>query len=109
MSVTERFREIATMKCLGALDSVIMIMFVMESALQGLAGGLVGVVLGAILGMVRSLWGFGLLVFSNVPGVLLLASAGVCLVAGMVLAAIAAVYPAWVAARLAPMEAMRIE
>ncbi len=109
MSVTERFREIATMKCLGALDSVIMIMFVMESALQGLAGGLVGVVLGAILGIIRSLAGFGLLVFSNVPGVLLLASAGVCLVAGVVLAAIAAVYPAWVAARLAPMEAMRIE
>lgn len=109
MSVTERFREIATMKCLGALDSVIMVMFVMESSLQGLAGGLVGVVLGLLLGVVRSLWGFGTLALVNLPGLVLLASAGVCLVAGVVLAALAAVYPAWVAARLAPMEAMRIE
>ncbi len=109
MSVTERFREIATMKCLGALDSFIMIMFVMESSLQGLAGGLVGIVLGLVLGLTRSLWGFGALAFLNLPGSILLASAGVCIVAGMALAALAAVYPAWKAARLAPMEAMRIE
>jgi len=109
MSVTERFREIATMKCLGALDSFIMIMFVLESALQGLAGGLVGVLLGFLLGLMRSLWGFGVLAFVNLPGVHLLASAGACLTAGVLLAALAAVYPAWVAARLAPMEAMRIE
>ena len=109
MSVTERFREIATMKCLGALDSFIMISFVLESSLQGLAGGLVGVVIGFVLGTLRSCWGFGLLAVMNLPVLLLLASAGACLVAGMVLAAMAALYPAWVAARLAPMEAMRIE
>ena len=109
MSVTERFREFATMTCLGALDGVIMVMFVVESSLQGLAGGLVGVVLGLLLGIIRSLWGFGTLALVNLPGTLLLASAGICVAAGVVLAAMAAVYPAWVAARLAPMEAMRIE
>jgi len=109
MSVTERFREIATMKCLGAMDSFIMINFVMESAILGLAGGLIGIVLGVVLGVLRSLWGFGTLALANLPGVILLYSAGICLAAGVVLAALAAVYPAWVAARLAPMEAMRIE
>jgi len=109
MSVTERFREIATMKCLGALDSFIMIIFVMESSLQGLAGGAIGIFLGLLLGMTRSLWGFGTLALANLPLLLLLGSAGVCIVVGVVLAAMAAVYPAWVAARLAPMEAMRIE
>ncbi len=109
MSVTERFREIATMKCLGALDSFIMINFVLESALLGVAGGIGGVVLGMLLGVLRSLWGFGSLALSNLPGLELLWAAGLCLVAGVVLAAMAAVYPAWVAARLAPMEAMRIE
>ena len=109
MSVTERFREIATMKCLGALDSFIMIIFVLESSLQGLAGGIAGVMLGVVLGILRSMWGFGTLVFVNLPGLALLVSAGGCIVAGVVLAALAAVYPAWVAARLAPMEAMRIE
>ncbi len=109
MSVTERFREIATMKCLGALDSFIMISFVLESSLQGLAGGLMGVCIGLLLGVVRSCWSFGLLALGNLPGMILLMSAGVCLVAGIVLAALAALYPAWKAARLAPMEAMRIE
>ena len=109
MSVTERFREIATMKCLGALDSFIMIIFVLESALQGLAGGIIGIVLGLALGLLRSLWSFGALALSNLPGLLLVAAAGACVAAGVVLAALAAVYPAWVAARLAPMEAMRIE
>ncbi|KKK92645.1 hypothetical protein LCGC14_2700850, partial [marine sediment metagenome] len=74
MSVTERFREIATMKCLGALDSFIMIIFVMESSLQGLAGGIIGVVVGALLGMMRSAWSFGALVLPNLPGLTLLAS-----------------------------------
>jgi len=109
MSVTERFREIATMKCLGAMDSFIMINFVLESSLLGLAGGIVGVVWGVLLGVLRSLWGFGGLALTNLPGALLAGSAGICLAAGVVLAAMAAVYPAWVAARLAPMEAMRIE
>ena len=109
MSVTERFREIATMKCLGALDSFIMIIFVMESSLQGVAGGAIGIVVGAVLGALRSLWSFGGLALTNLPGLILLGSAGACLVAGVILAALAAMYPAWVAARLAPMEAMRIE
>ncbi len=109
MSVTERFREIATMKCLGALDSFIMIIFVLESSLQGLAGGLVGVVLGLLLGILHSLWGFGGLALANLPGATLGLAAIACLLSGIVLAALAAIYPAFVAARLAPMEAMRVE
>lgn len=109
MSVTERFREIATMKCLGALDSFIMIIFVMESCLQGLVGGALGVLLGLLLGVLKSMWGLGLLAVANMPGVTLSVIGAICLAAGVVLASVAAMYPAWVAARLAPMEAMRIE
>ena len=109
MSVTERFREIATMKCLGALDSFIMIIFVMESCLQGLVGGAVGVLLGLLLGVVKSMWGLGLLAVANMPGITLSIIGAICLAAGVVLASVAAMYPAWVASRLAPMEAMRIE
>ena len=36
MSVTERFREIGTMKCLGALDRFIVRLFVLEALMQGL-------------------------------------------------------------------------
>jgi len=109
MSVTERFREIATMKCLGATDGFIMINFILESMMQGVAGGVLGTMLGALLGLLRSCASFGWTAVANVPAGALLISAGVSLVTGVVVSAVAAVYPAWVAARLAPMEAMRIE
>ena len=109
MSVTERFQEIATMKCLGATDGFIMINFVLESCLQGIAGGIVGALLGFLLGALRSSATYGWMAMANLPALQILLVAGLSLVAGVVISAAAAVYPAWVAARLAPMEAMRIE
>ena len=49
MSVTERFREIGTMKCLGALDSFIVRLFLIETAFLGLLGSLVGIVIGHVI------------------------------------------------------------
>ena len=46
MSVTERFREIGTMKCLGALDNFIVRLFLIESALLGLIGSVAGILIG---------------------------------------------------------------
>src|SRR5205823_11951957 len=42
MSVTERFREIGTMKCLGALDGFIVRLFLLESLFQGVVGAVLG-------------------------------------------------------------------
>jgi hypothetical protein len=109
MAVTERFREIATLKCLGALDGSIMLMFVLESCIMGVVGGLIGGALGALLGSVRMLSAFGAEFAGAVPIGSLVSSLGVAVLAGVVLAAIAAVYPSFRAARLAPMEAMRVE
>ena len=109
MSVTERFREIATMKCLGATDGFIMVNFIMESCMQGVAGGVIGAMLGAGLGIGRSWAIYGNLAMTELPGLDVVGSAGISFVLGVVISAMAAVYPASVAARLAPMEAMRIE
>jgi putative ABC transport system permease protein len=109
MSVTERFREIATMKCLGATDGFIMINFILESIMQGIAGGAVGVVLGFVLGELRAWGNYGLMALTSFPVLAVLAAAGVALVVSVAISTLAAMYPAWVAARLAPMEAMRIE
>jgi len=109
MSVTDRFREIATMKCLGATDAYIMINFILESCLQGTAGGIVGAVLGFLLGAMRSLASYGWIAMQHLPWELIGVTAAAALIVGVVLSALAAVYPAWIAARLAPMEAMRIE
>ncbi len=109
MSVAERFQEIATMKCLGATDGFIMVNFMLESCVEGVAGGVVGAVLGMILGALLSCWRYGMMAISHIPLSDVLMSAGIAFVLGVILSVLAAVYPALVAARLAPMEAMRIE
>jgi putative ABC transport system permease protein len=108
MSVTERFREIATLKCLGALDAFIMSMFLIEACCWGWwgAGGGGG---GCLRAGGRMALMFRALLGQAFPWGDVAAAAGISVVLGMVLAAVSAVYPSLRAARLAPMEAMRIE
>ena len=109
MSVTERFREIAILKCLGALDGFIMLMFVLEASILGLFGGITGSVVGILIGTGRMMSNLGSIVMMNYPvlqlGIFMLVSTAV----GIILASFASIYPSIIAARLAPMEAMRIE
>ncbi|HMP71758.1 MAG TPA: hypothetical protein PKE55_00695 [Kiritimatiellia bacterium] len=109
MSVTERFREIATLKCLGALDGFIMVVFLIEAGILGIVGGIGGAIIGLLLGFVRMLFTFQSLAFNAFPLTQLLYAGLISIGLGMILAAVAAVYPSMRAARLAPMEAMRIE
>ena len=109
MSITERYREIATMKCLGATDSYILSQFMMEAALQGFFGGLVGVVLGFAISTVRSALAFGGHLWAYFPAGDVALCALFSLAAGVLLAALASIQPSWSASRMAPMEAMRVE
>ncbi len=109
MSITERFKEIATMKCLGATDGFILTQFLMEAGIQGVAGGSIGMLIGLILAFVKNSVFFGGYVFAYFPWLGLLLSCIVSVAAGMLLAMVASVYPSWTASRMAPMEAMRVE
>ena len=110
MSVTERFREIATLKCLGALDGFIMMLFLIEAGLLGLVGGVIGSLLGSLIGFGRMMLTFSTgLLFASFPVALWAEGLLLAIVVGVLLAALAGVYPSYMAARLAPMEAMRIE
>ena len=110
MSVTERFSEIATMKCLGAMDRFVMLMFVFEAVIQGVVGGLIGAVVGIALAVMRGALDYGALLAEATNALAQIALAVTAsLGVGVVLAALAAVGPSWIAARLAPMEAMRVE
>ncbi len=108
MSVTERFKEIGTMKCLGALSSFVRQIFLIESSLIGA----VGAVLGALVGLVFAVVGYGItfgfpLVFSSMPVGTILFYFVPCLLAGVFLSVVAALYPASFAASMVPGTALR--
>ena len=111
MAVTERFREIGTMKCLGALNKFIVVLFLLESGFQGLSGALMGALVGFISIMLISLKDYGLDVFLGFPQYALrvLMYMGIACILGMILAIIGAAGPAYRAAQLPPAEAMRAE
>ncbi len=120
MAVTERFQEIGTMKCLGALDRFVVRLFLLESGFQGLSGALIGALIGTIGSILLGLKNHGLDLFFYFPllpatpedapvqlGIIVVILLG-CLL-GMVLSVIGAAFPAWRAAQLPPAEAMRTE
>ena len=109
MSVTERFREIGTMKCLGALDHFVVILFLLESGFQGFAGALAGALIGLVASLLMGLANFGLDIFMDFPLLSVLLWILGASVLGMLLAVVGAAFPAWRAAKLPPAEAMRTE
>jgi ABC-type antimicrobial peptide transport system permease subunit len=109
MAVTERFREIGTMKCLGALDRFVLRLFILEAGIQGLAGAFSGAFCGALFSLVNAWFRFGTAAVALVSLSNLLASIAVATGVGVLLSLLGVFYPALVAARMQPVEAMRVE
>jgi len=109
MAVTERFREIGTMKCLGALDRFILRLFLLEAGIQGLIGSGVGAVVGGAFALFNFFLRFGTVSITTLSWTQAgLSVAGATLI-GCVLSLVGVMYPAMVAARMQPVEAMRVE
>ncbi len=109
MSVMERYREIGTMKCLGALDSFILKLFLLESLFLGAVGTLAGVAIGLGLTFLILLNRYGSGMWSYLPWDRLPLIVSVTLFIGMAITTGAALYPARKAARMEPIAAMRVD
>ena len=109
MAVTERFREIGTIKCLGALDSFVLRLFLLEAGMQGLAGAGVGSLLGAVAALLSGLIRFGFVAWQHISWLAVLESIAFATAVGCLLSLMGVIYPALVAARMQPVEAMRVE
>jgi len=109
MSVTERFREIGTLKCLGALDRFIVRIFMLEATMQGLVGALAGALLGGIAALLTALIRFGFSLLPYVPWLQISTTMFFTLCIGTFLSLLGVFYPAIVAARMRPVDAMRVE
>lgn len=102
VSVTERTREIGIMKTVGAQKRDVLQLFLTEAAILGLLGATAGAAVGFAGGYVA----IRILEF---PFVAPLEWALVAVVTGVLVGALAGLYPAWNAARTDPIDALRYE
>lgn len=102
VSVTERTREIGIRKAVGALRRDILVQFLMESVLLSLLGGIIGIMLGWAMSRIA---GQIIDLETVVDSSTVLLATGFASVVGLVFG----IYPAWRAARLRPIEALRYE
>ena len=100
VSVTERTKEIGIRKSIGARRSDILKQFLAESTLLSLMGGSVGVTIAYLLAKLVA-------VLTPVPTSLPLVAVAVALFVSGGVGLISGVYPAWRAAGLDPIEALR--
>ena len=106
MRVAERTREIGIKRAIGASQFATVRELVVEAGVIGLIGGLLGLLLGAIVVMLANRAGAssGTILFDLTAGTAIFA-----LVFASVLGMLAGLIPAWSAARLDPVQALRYE
>ena len=101
VSVTERTREIGIRKSLGARQADILKQFLIESATLSAIGGTIGLIIAELMGIVITRFVFQ----TRIPFWAVIMAIGVSGGVGVV----AGLFPAWKAARLDPIEALRAD
>lgn len=108
MSVMERTHEIGVMKAIGAKDSDILSLFLLESSMVSLVGGAVGCGFGVIVAEVISFCAstaLGIEMTAVVKPAVLFGGIAVAMVVGV----LSGLYPARNASMMSPVEAVRYE
>lgn len=109
MSVTERFKEIGTMKCLGARDAHVVLIFLFEALILGAIGGSGGALIGLAVGAVVSGLQVGWTIVMQVPAQEYVDHVLRGVATAVLLGQLGSLYPAYYVARLKPVEALRHE
>lgn len=126
-TVTERTREIGTLKAIGAKGGQILTIFITEALLLGVIGGGVGVLIGIGLSILFPMFAGGLSGLplggflgrggrtaggasfggASITPAILPSTILLCFSLGIIVGILAGLYPAWRASRMKPVEALR--
>ena len=109
MAVTERIKEIGTLKCLGAEDGFIVKTYFVESSLQGGVGTACGALTGLLVAVAVNAVVYGEFVFRAFPWMAVNRAVLVAFLIGSIMSVLASIAPAYWAARKQPVDAMRVE
>ena len=109
MSVTERVREIGTLKCLGALDFFILQTYFIESSLMGVIGTIIGIIVGILVALAVALSSYHSYVMAHFPWMKAGGSVLMAFIIGTLISVVASIAPAYWAARKQPVEALSVE
>ena len=101
VAVTERTKEIGIRKSLGARQTDILKQFLFEAATLSAIGGLIGLILAQLIGLIIT----RMFIQTRIPWYAAVIAIGVSGCVGI----LAGLFPAWKAARLDPIEALRAE
>lgn len=107
MTVLERTREIGVMKALGATKNTILALFLIESGAIGFVGGLIGIVVGVALSQLVAIAGQS--AGFNLAAPVTIELVSFALLFSVLVGALSGLYPAWRAANMDPVEALRYE
>jgi len=107
MSVNERIKEIGIMRSIGTQKKEVMSMFIYEAAIIGVIGSIVGGILSIVAGYAISALMLGTTKYLITMANALSVGEGICF--GIVVCLACGIYPAWQAANLNPIDALRHE
>ncbi|MFY9750635.1 MAG: FtsX-like permease family protein, partial [Methanoregula sp.] len=107
MSVNERIKEIGIMRSIGTQKKEVMSMFIYEAAIIGVIGSLIGGVLSVLGGYAISALMLKTTEYLFTVSSMMSVVEGVGF--GIIISILCGLYPAWQAANLSPIDALRHE